>query len=937
MFVICLMFSMLLGAAEDIGKETMDNIPLVSPFAIKESKQVPLPASEMPELKPIPVTASDVSADLLVLYDAAIKADRKGKGDPRGASRAWGHVVAFKGENPFLAQANERRSLWGVYTKKQFIQKRYEKAKKNDKYGNLFPELVISQWEKVALIEKDNDYLDMAKKRIAAWRDFIGKVNDYQKKKKSFAEQRDKDRKTLMKILPLSVVPENQKKDLLKKYLIVYSPYYGVGDLDALFVELRNPAVAEVMKKLIDTPQFREEMEKSCDDKSPVSCLIAAHYAERDRPAVATALYLTACRGGIGTACEKVATMTAGKDDKTTVEANWNACAWGVAHSCLTLGGFVETGKGIERSLALTAKLYEKACSGGLQDACERQKIVELAAKDEREKEEQEARRVLESGEDAAGSEAPPPPSKAGTLDIGGETLNDIVLIIPMEYREEPLPVATEAAPFTPQVSVDATTDPDLLVEFDAVVAADRNGSKDPQGAISAWRKIAQFKEPNPYGKVARERIREWERVIRMRGLGDKYRVAVAAENVARFFPEEAIAAWKEVAAAAEGTPLVATARSRIEQWGSFMRRLSEYHAKRKVVAEQKERDIETLRRILPLEILDAAKKSEVMKKYVTAYGAVFRLDDLDLVLSELDQQKVPGILQMRDMVITPQWKKQSEVDCALFRPLPCAFVASMTGRSEPVKALEYSLLACKGGIASVCMPAGDLAKQQKNTPVAREAYGNACAWGFSRGCDEMAEILKTGKEEDRVLGARIVKRGCSGSNTDDCRLQKAVELRETMPVVTPKAVASPETFKETPKEEAPLPPVIEEPPSKRPYLWYGIGLLAFGVASAGAGAGLMVQADLFYKKYNDIVNTENLIEMRERLSEAAFVQYVRDAKDKYQTPGDTYSDTGIALISVGGAAVVTGLVLTLITEEAPTVTMNFDEKGFSIGYAFKF
>ncbi|HNT28303.1 MAG TPA: hypothetical protein PKH10_09020, partial [bacterium] len=159
----------------------------------------------------------------------------------------------------------------------------------------------------------------------------------------------------------------------------------------------------------------------------------------------------------------------------------------------------------------------------------------------------------------------------------------------------------------------------------------------------------------------------------------------------------------------------------------------------------------------------------------------------------------------------------------------------------------------------------------------------------------------------------------------------------ETVPVVNPKAVASPETLKETPKEEAPLPPVIEEPPSKRPYLWYGVGLLAFGVASAGAGAGLMVQADLFYKKYNDIVSTENLIEMRERLSEAAFVQYVRDAKDKYQTPGDTYSDTGIALISVGGAAVVTGLVLTLITEEAPTVTMNFDEKGFSIGYAFKF
>jgi len=35
----------------------------------------------------------------------------------------------------------------------------------------------------------------------------------------------------------------------------------------------------------------------------------------------------------------------------------------------------------------------------------------------------------------------------------------------------------------------------------------------------------------------------------------------------------------------------------------------------------------------------------------------VFRLDDLDLVLSELDQQKVPGILQMRDMVITPQFE----------------------------------------------------------------------------------------------------------------------------------------------------------------------------------------------------------------------------------------------------------------------------------------
>jgi len=910
---------------DEIGKETMDDIPLVSPFAVKEAKASSPQVSVIPEIKPIPVTTSTVSADLLVLYDAAIKADRKGKEDPRGAIRAWSRVESFKKGNIFLDQATERKALWVRYSKRLFLQKRYEHALRMDKYGNLFPEEVIALWKKIAMVEGDNPYLEEAKKRIEEWKSFMVKVNEYQKKKKAFAEQRINDRKTLIKILPLSIVSDEQKRDLLRKYLTVYSPYYGVGDLDTLLVELHNPALADALKKMVDTPQFREEMEKGCTERSPVSCLIAGHYAETARPAAARALYLTACRGGIGTACEKVGAMSSGQEDTVTIEANWQACAWGIARGCLSLGDYAESGKGMERSLAFAAKLFEKACAGGMQEGCNRAKVAEFAAKEEREKEEQEARRMMDQGDDASYRD-PVPSSKAGTLDIGAERLDDMLLSFPTEYREEPLPAVAEAAPFTPQVLVDVTTNPDLLVEFDAAVAADRNGAKDPRAAIAAWEKIVQFKGPNPYAKIAQERITEWKRILRMRGLGDVYRNAVAAETVARFFPEEAVSAWKAVAVAAEGTPLAVTAQTRSEQWSTFLKRVGDYRAKRKVVIEQKQRDLETLRLVLPLEVLDTAKKTELVKRYAMAYGSLMGLRDIKALFVELENRKVPGISSVRDVVITPQWTKQVESECGLLRPLSCAIASVMVEQSTPAASLDYALLACKGGVAEVCLSTGDLARQQQNLSVAREAYGNACAWGFARGCDEMAALLREGTEPERALAVRLSRKGCIDKSTDDCMVQKAADRHEVLPPAPVVAVSTGDTL-----------PQVTEAPVKRPYLWYGVGLLALGAVSVGTGVGLMVQSDTYYTEYNKRINTETLLEMKEQLSDDGFLTYIKNAEDTYKKPGDTCYAAGIATVSIGAVALVTGIVLTLITEKAPAVTLHLDETGLSVGYAFKF
>lgn len=426
------------SAAGEIGKQTIDEIPLVRPDAFSGAKTSGQPAVEVKVLQQTVAVGIDVNADLLVLYDAAVKADRNGKTDPRHAVIAWNKVLEFKGTNPYLSVANERKKEWLRFLKTQAIQKRYEKAVKMDQYGNLFPEAIIALWEKVSLLQNNNPYLQVAQKRIEEWKAFMLKVSDFQNKRKSFAEQREKDRQSLLKILPLEIVTLEQKRDMLIKYLVVYAPFYGVGDLETLLVELRNSSLSDQLLKTAITSQFKEEMKKECGQNKPTPCYLSASFTEQENPLDAAKTYLTACKGGVLSACFKAEDLTKGKDDKTALEASWNACAWGGAKGCLDLGQYVETGNGIEKSMVFAAKLYEKSCKAGSAEACNRFGIAELAAKAEREQEEKEAQQFEEASTVVPEVRSMATPAFSGTLDIGKGSLNDVLLFLPDPYQAPP-------------------------------------------------------------------------------------------------------------------------------------------------------------------------------------------------------------------------------------------------------------------------------------------------------------------------------------------------------------------------------------------------------------------------------------------------------------------------------------------------------------------
>lgn len=54
--------------------------------------------------------------------------------------------------------------------------------------------------------------------------------------------------------------------------------------------------------------------------------------------------------------------------------------------------------------------------------------------------------------------------------------------------------------------------EPDILVAYDRAVAADRDGSSDPQAAVDAWNRLHALEGNNPFRNDARARALEWQK-----------------------------------------------------------------------------------------------------------------------------------------------------------------------------------------------------------------------------------------------------------------------------------------------------------------------------------------------------------------------------------------------------------------------------------------
>src|SRR5205807_1739016 len=153
----------------------------------------------------------------------------------------------------------------------------YDVAVKADKTAKDNPQAAADAWHKLATTPGRNPYREDAEKRARQWR-------EYAEERRKLAEQRKNDHDQLKMVLPLEVMADSQKQELLLRYVRLYG-----GD-DSAEMLAQMPA-GEPRKHATDAIECELR-------KSPAACLRVANVREaaRDVPG-ATYFFEKACEG----------------------------------------------------------------------------------------------------------------------------------------------------------------------------------------------------------------------------------------------------------------------------------------------------------------------------------------------------------------------------------------------------------------------------------------------------------------------------------------------------------------------------------------------------------------------------------------------------------------------------------------------------------------
>ncbi len=176
----------------------------------------------------------------------------------------------------------------------------YDRAVKIEKSPDAqeHAESALKAWEKVASFKENNPYLDTAKKRVKEWREYITS-------RREFEAQYQRDRGNILKLLPLSVVTYEQKRDMVVQYIKSYSGKYGINDIVKLLKKSDDRDVAE---KLIRDKKVRDTMTETagnlCSENDAAACI---WYAEKVSNSDEKRLtyYSKACQAGSDEGCRK--------------------------------------------------------------------------------------------------------------------------------------------------------------------------------------------------------------------------------------------------------------------------------------------------------------------------------------------------------------------------------------------------------------------------------------------------------------------------------------------------------------------------------------------------------------------------------------------------------------------------------------------------------
>ncbi len=351
----------------DIGSVTLSALP-----DVKVAEAQFQSADSLFSMTPVTpeVVVADVDTDVLVAYDNALKMDKMGKDIPIKALLAWKELVRLTKNNPYLDLAKTRVAQWTQYMNSLELAERYKKAVSFDKYGRFFPDKVIDRWQSLAKAAQGTPYLETARERIAAWKEFIAKVDTYRKQQTLFAKQHGDDIAKLRKLLKLDLFTEPQKRAMLIRYLEAYAPFYGMEDIDQIIDRLGDLKLEKRMRELIFNALLAKEMDEKCAGGNTAACYIHGSLKEVDDLKAAHTYFDTACKNGIVNACITMGNAKYEENNPEAAEYFSIACSWESPQGCNYIAYLAEIGFGIDRSVSLATALYKKACDMGQERSC---------------------------------------------------------------------------------------------------------------------------------------------------------------------------------------------------------------------------------------------------------------------------------------------------------------------------------------------------------------------------------------------------------------------------------------------------------------------------------------------------------------------------------------------------------------------------------------
>lgn len=532
---------------------------------------------------------------------------------------------------------------------------------------------------------------------------------------------------------------------------------------------------------------------------------------------------------------------------------------------------------------------------------------------------------------------------------IGGMELSAIPQV---KVKEETF-TSIDTGGLVAELKIEATLNleapADLLVLYDKAVDVDKRGRENPQFAIEAWKKVADFKDPNPYRKTAQDRITDWKKNIRYQELAEIYNAAVASDKYGNFFPQEAITGWKALMNDPNDNPYFEKAVRRYSEWTNFAKGIENYTANRKQFEEQHKKDVETLIKVLPLKILGNKQKKELLLRYIEIYSPFYGVEDYIYLIDVLTDQVLIG--DLKGMINNEVTRREAVQSCSGGKPVFCYLAGSMIEVENPKASMENYAKACEGGIITACNKAGAISfeKTDMNSP---KYFKKSCEWGSSKGCHNMAYLAEIGfgMERSTLLSARLYTKACGLGNETSCAAAGKVReigfsskqaestylmLKEIKGAKNDGVLTESEQMQMNKrlaeyKQQQAQKKIAEKKP-KYPYLWWGVGLAGAGVALSGAGLGLNLAAVSKFDEYNRL----SKIETMNGLDQSSYISKA----ESYRNDGKKLSAAAISLYVIGGVSAVTGVILALIPGETepPKVGFYLDGKSVMLSYCFDY